>query len=412
LEHRREPDVDYADVLAGRLKAVRDPIGLRQCSYKQRGAALGTAGHATFESWYDGKPVDWASPVGRLCASAAHLLPMPDRCGLADVEAPIGFGMIAVNADKPDKPQWAMRESGILWTGYRDLTAYQSGDELRRLGIDADVTLFDYKFKSDLEKYALTPDELLDDTQCALYVCDVSRLTGALEVSARWVQIETKWMHQQGFRPFAIPCDVVMPVSRAVDIIGRAADKARRLDALACAADATPNLDACCDFSGQPGVIGCSYHHTKGGPCNVRLSSGKLIQLAARKEKESHMGIDPALRAKFEKHIAARKATAPVETAPVATAPVETAPVATAPVATAPTITTTRIKPRAPRVTAPAAVETPAVSVSAPATPIAGSKVAALSELLAQLDAQEIARNSAQAAVDATLSRIAEVSLS
>jgi len=124
------------------------------------------------------------------------------------------------------------------------------------------------------------------------------------------------------------------------------------------------------------------------------------------------MGIDPALRAEFEKHIAARKATAPVETAPVATAPVETAPVATAPVATAPTITTTRIKPRAPRVTAPAAVETPAVSVSAPATPIAGSKVAALSELLAQLDAQEIARNSAQAAVDATLSRIAEVSLS
>lgn len=395
LEGIREPEIDYADILSGRLKATFDPKGPHECSYKQRGAALGKAGHSVYESYFDGGHPDWTSLPGQVAASGARYYPLPSRCDSVEVEAPIGDVRIRPADDDSGKPQWALDADGILWTGFRDLTVTATQAELRRLGIvsPSGVVLLDHKFTSNVDLYALTPEGLFTNVQACIYALDVHRVYAIDPVPARWVYHETRWVHAKPgqYASTAKPVDVSIPVDHARAVVSAAADRARHLNEITSWREATPNTDVCCDFSGRPGEIGCAHHITKGGKCNVRLSVGRLIQARVGKAGKEVMAISAEAKAAFEKQkqdrLAALEGGAPgVKSDSDAPPP--------------PPAAKKERKPRTPKPTA-----TPAEAAPEAPPPRAEGKVTAILDL-----AQDLA--DAQSRVEAILERIAEASAS
>ena len=291
IQKIREPEIPYALIESGQVKAVQFPTGPGECSYKQRGASLGKAMHAVGEEYYTGHAPAWRTFPGQVFESGLHLLPRPSKCDIVQVERECGTEPIV--GEKHAKK--GLRIHGILWNMKRDL-AIGGRVELAHLGIDAPCAQFDYKSSANVLEYALTPEKLYNDVQACGYAVDFCERFGRVDAPSRWVYFETKKVRR------AAPVDVVIPLGHALEIMAAAAEKAERLDRIVTIADAERNLDACCDYSGQPGIIGCSYHTSKGGPCNARRSTGRLITLGAKKETDM---IDEAkkaaLRAKFAK---------------------------------------------------------------------------------------------------------------
>jgi hypothetical protein len=278
---------------------------------KQRSGALGTAGHAVLEAWYEGRAPAWDSYPGRVVEAGRHLLPRPDAVR-AIVEGPIGAEPIPYpTPPTDDRPTVGFRFGGVLWVGFRDLLAF-GGAELRRLGIVADVALFDYKTTASIARYAKDATALTADLQCNLYALATMAELDALTLRARWVYFETKKVRR------AAPVDVTITRTAAEERVYAAADLARELDKIERSVDAPQNVNACEDYGG------CSYHSSKGGPCNAVRSVGRLLQLTRKKT----MALTEEQKAKFAK-FGKKDGDAPAttaETAPTDGAPVDDAP--------------------------------------------------------------------------------------
>lgn len=279
LDGLRDPDVPWREEMATRL-----PPGVTP---KQRSGALGVAGHGVIERWYTGtgSAADWHTYPGQVVEAGRHLLPQPHAVE-ARVEVPIGCEPLPPKPDgaEDNGPTVGMTAGGILWAGYRDLVAV-GAPELARLRIDAPdgIALFDHKTTASIRRYAKSTSELADDLQCNLYALATMNEAGRDIMPARWVYYETKEVRR------ALPIDVTIERARAEEIVGRAAELARTLDAIERSVDAPQNVNACGDYGG------CSYHVSAGGPCNARRSAGQLIKLG----KGRMMALTEEQRAKF-----------------------------------------------------------------------------------------------------------------
>lgn len=256
---------------------------------RQRSAALGGAAHRVVETWYSGEPAPWHTFPGLVIEAGRHLLPRPGSA-LLRVEAPIGsepLPAVQWPGSAIDKgPRVGLRLDGIMWAGFRDLVVLESAPELARLKINAPagVALFDHKTTASIGRYAKSPATLATDLQCNLYAIATMLETGVDSLPARWVYYETKEVRR------ALPIDVVIERSRALDVIGPAAELTRTLDAIERSVDAPQNVNACGDYGG------CAYHVTAGGPCDARRAVGKLIQL---NRKGKSMALTEDQKAKF-----------------------------------------------------------------------------------------------------------------
>ena len=258
----REPDVDWAEIEAGRIVPPRT-----------RSLSLGKAVHAMGEAYFGGMraPYAWQSLPGQIFASGIGALPLPAACDEIEVERPIGD--VAVEGAPGGR---VLELHGVRWAGCRDLAVRQAGAWLQA----------DYKTTASLARYALTPEALRDDLQCAIYVVDLARRLGLSEVACRWLYLETKAVRR------AMPIDVVVPLEHAIKIVEPAAALARELDTLERVDDAEQILTACYDYGG------CQYHASAGGPCETVRSVGAYFE--REKGKRTTMALDPALLAKFQ----------------------------------------------------------------------------------------------------------------
>jgi hypothetical protein len=275
----RDPEVPWHESWATAL-----PEGITP---RMRSTALGKAMHKVGEAWYRQESVDWSTFPATVFLSGAHLLPHPDRVHTAMVEQPIGDlpHLVPVNEHAPPT---ALEVHGVRFAGYKDLVVYAPA-ELDRLHLAGEWLLVDYKSTASVARYALTPAALLEDVQCNLYALDILERTGQSElgarVPARWVYFETKRKRQ------ALPVDVTVTRAHALRVLEPAAELARELDAIETVDDAAPNPDACEDYGG------CTFHQSRGGPCNARRSLGLQI---ARATKGRLTNMNDAMKAKLE----------------------------------------------------------------------------------------------------------------
>jgi hypothetical protein len=427
IDKIRDPDIDYADIASGKIKATFKPEGTGQCTYKQRGAAVGKGGHDLLDRYFSGaESIDWRSVYGQVAHKGIQFYPTVGAATFT-TEMPIGDTPIPYPGGKPpapDRPTVGLECNGILWVGYRDLLVEDAAAELARLGIPdprgEGVAQLDHKFTSVIDKYALTAGALLDDVQANLYALDVYRFTGLRRIPSRWVYHETQWLHNRlmsAADAYSEPRDALIEISRAEEVIGKASERARYLDTLTDSASAPRNLKICTKFAGREGEIGCSFHVSNGGRCDARPHitvsniSRKITPMAAP-------GMNPEMAAKFEKMKADKLAAAAAKggAAPAATT--------TAPPPPPPPPATRA--PRKPRATVAAVVEPepdPAqVAEIEPATAPASGKVATILALQTELAeaqaAADVADAEAQAAcntaddarqaVENVLTRIAE----
>ena len=361
----REPDVDWAEIEAGRIVPPR-----------VRSLSLGKAVHAMGEAYFGGMraPYAWQSLPGQIFASGIGALPLPAACDEIEVERPIGD--VAVEGAPGGR---VLELHGVRWAGCRDLAVRQAGAWLQ----------VDYKTTASLARYALTPEALRDDLQCAIYVVDLARRLGLSEVACRWLYLETKAVRR------AMPIDVVVPLEHAIKIVEPAAALARELDTLERVDDAEQILTACYDYGG------CQYHASAGGPCETVRSVGAYFE--REKGKRTTMALDPSLLAKFQ------ALPAPAQPAPAQPAP---APVATfgAPAPAPAERPKRRRPPKAQPEPAPAPEPEPAPAPEPPPAPnvaTATGFAAALLELHAELAEAEAAVMAAIERRGVVLSRIA-----
>ena len=288
----REPDVDWAEIEAGRIVPPR-----------VRSLSLGKAVHAMGEAYFGGSraPYAWQSLPGQIFASGIGALPLPAACDEIEVERPIGD--VAVEGAPGGR---VLELHGVRWAGCRDLAVRQNNEWLQ----------VDYKTTASLARYALTPEALRNDLQCAIYVVDLAQRLGLNEVACRWLYLETKAVRR------AMPIDVVVPLEHAIKIVEPAAALARELDKLERVEDAEQILTACYDYGG------CQYHASAGGPCEAVRSVGAYFE--REKGKRTTMALDPSLLAKFQALPAPPAAPAqPAQPAPAQPAQPAPAPVAT-----------------------------------------------------------------------------------
>ena len=295
----REPDVDYRDIEAKRIKAVFEPSGPDQCSYKQRGAALGKCVHSTFEKHFGFGVPDWSWFPGQVAQSGLHYLPAREECSPIEIEHEIGHE--PVEQSDPEKPSRGLKlHNGIILVGKRDLTVFNSCKWL----------LADYKSTASIVKYAKTAEVLQDDVAANAYAYDCFiEHPDDYYGDCRWLYLESKEKRQ------ALPINFAISREHALEVLREAATFAAHLDTIVSVADAKQETRSCCDFSGRPGEICCSYHVSKGGPCTARPGLGQLIQARTKEKARINMPTAQELKDKLAASKAARAGTNPA-TAP------------------------------------------------------------------------------------------------
>lgn len=287
LDGRREPDVPWA-----RITAAHSP--------RVRGSALGKDVHSRFERWYDGGKLDARGLPGQIALDGARILPHPTLCD-AIVESEIGTVRLPPGGDA-HSPTHAIEIHGVRWAGFRDLLAWPGTKEARRLGLPfGEWVLHDHKTTASIERYALSATDLLVDVQANVYGLATCEELDVASVPARWAYYETKATRR------ALPVDVRIERSRALDVLAPECDFARELDTIATSADAEMNPAACFDYGST-----CYHHHTVGGPCNARRSVGALVQ--ARVIKRGNPMTPEEIKAKIAAMKAGKGAPASVET--------------------------------------------------------------------------------------------------
>jgi hypothetical protein len=336
----REPPVEWNDPDA-------DP--------RQRAAGLGTATHAILEDHYQFAPAEvmgarWDEKPGQL--ALALLTHAPPR----------GPGIVAEGGVMFE---WA----GITWKGLIDLV-----DETAP-GTGAPI-VYDWKTTSNIASWAKDRTTLEADVAASVYaVRTAQRLDLRERVPCRWVYAQTKGPTTTR------PVDFVMQLDQAKRTLDRAADEARRLDAIESFDTAKKNPLACRAF----GAI-CMHHVSRGGPCSPgaseRVSLGARLVQIRKGRNMSEVGSTQVKESAASRF--ARRAQAPVETTgTVGEVPAEGASVTESPAAAKP-----ERAPRTPVETKPKAVSTTA----------RGATVVKLASEFAQADA---AADKAQAAFEA-----------
>jgi hypothetical protein len=294
---------------------------------RARSKALGTAVHAVGEAYWRGEAVDWHSRPGEIYQSGLHLLPSPEDCARVSVEGSLGPDQA------PGSDTQGIRIGGILWAGRRDLV-YQ-------LDAAPAPVLVDYKTTSSVARWAHTAEELSVDLAACLYAVSVARewaLPAGARVDCLWPYLET------GRRRHAVGVRFSVDTAAAADIIGAAAEDARRLDRIRVEDDAEPDPSACAAYGG------CDYHESNGGPCRAVRRYGRLVALRA---KGTDMHVSPELQARIDA-LRARSGKAPA-TAPAVEADVEEAVEADVEEDVVPTPPPTRARIRRPSRAKPAA---------------------------------------------------------
>lgn len=335
----RDVDVPWSEIESGRVVTSR-----------QRSTSLGKGVHAVLEDYYTPHATPaWHTFPGLVARSGVHLLPYPNDCEEVRVEEEIGAEELPPiirpcpscgeegEADRAATVltcpfcghSWSVEEGvsrglrvhGVLWAGFRDLLVRPTRADCERLGLGAASKwwLHDYKSTADIARWSLTPDKLRDDVQCNLYGLDACELLDLSEIDARWIYFETKKVRR------AAEVRTVVHADRALEILEPQAKLARELDEIDTSAHAPKNPRACGDYGG------CPHHISAGGPCDARRSIGALVQARVVKKGNPIMGMNPALKAKFDAaknktEDPAASATAPAAETPAADASAPEAP--------------------------------------------------------------------------------------
>ena len=275
IDGLRDIEVPWSEIEAGLIVLPR-----------VRSLSLGKAVHAVGEAHYKHQTPRWESLPGQIFASGLGLLPHVEESNAIEVEQAIG---------NPASPNGlALKACGVLWVGFRDLLV--------------DALQIDYKTTSNIAKWALTPEQLHNDLQCALYTLDLAQRLNIYEIKSRWVYMETKAIRR------AMSVDTAMSLDHALSVIEPAAQLAHELDTLERSADAPQNTHACYDYAG------CQYHRSVGGPCDAQRS---LTAFFTQKEGTRKMPIDASATAKLPQDLVNRFAAikAPTATTAPTTAP-------------------------------------------------------------------------------------------
>lgn len=300
LDGLKPPEVPWAEIAAG-----------APCTSRQRSLAFGKALHAAIEAYYRGREPDWSSEPGRAAALGLGYLPDPTRCGVVEVERPIGWSRGVPCPPTATPTDASIEIAGVRWRGARDLLLAPDAGERAHVRLPVappgaaplvPVVLVDHKSSTDVTRWARTPADLATDLQASVYALDVIRVHGGHAVQCRWL-----YYPRRGPR-VALPVDFVVARESAAAVVAAAADTARRLDAIESSDTATPNPSACHDYGG------CEYHASAGGPCTVLRS---IDAACSRTNKRSRPPMTPAERAALRAEFAAQQADA----APAAPAP-------------------------------------------------------------------------------------------
>lgn len=296
IEGLRPPDVEWSVIEAA------GAAWTNVATPSQRSLALGTAIHAKAEAYMFQIPgTNFSDLPGQIFLSGAHLLPHPtrlqapprvERCIGPEVHPPLVEGL------------WHTTGAGtVRWVGYVDLRVLPTEDESDRLGLPRGWVTFDYKSTKD-PKWIKTSAELRADGQANVYGLDARRSEDHGPSVMRWVYFRT-----QGKRE-ARPVDFTIDQRAAEIVLDDMTDRALYLDSLPSVEACPPNPGACGDYGG------CTYHHSKGGPCSAKGRLGALIQARVPKRKDQEpMGFLEQHRAR---QAAAKAGQAPVETPPTA----------------------------------------------------------------------------------------------
>lgn len=254
----REPPVEWNDPNA-------DP--------RQRAAGLGTATHTVLEDHYQFAPAEvmgarWDEKPGQL--ALALLTHAPQRGPGIVAEGEVMF-------------EWA----GITWKGLIDLVDERGGPG---------PVVYDWKTTSNIASWAKDRATLEADVAASVYaVRTAQRLHLSGSVPCRWVYAQTKGAMTTR------PVDFTMQLDQAKRTLDRAADEARRLDAIESFDTARKNPLACRAF----GAI-CMHHVSRGGPCSPgaseRVSLGaRLIQIRKGRNMSEASQVKEGARSRFAK---------------------------------------------------------------------------------------------------------------
>jgi hypothetical protein len=301
IEGLHSPEIAWADIASGKVRVLKPGEALtdprRECTAKQKGAALGAALHKIGERFYRRMSVNWTSLPGQIFTSGIHLLPRPEECSWVEVEAEIGRAAI-----QSKHLRHALDLDGLLLAGKRDLTARAARwCKLQGFRTAGGLILFDYKSTSNILKWAKSADEIRDDVQFCAYALDLMQRYGLSELTGRWIYFETKDIRR------AIAVDVTVSRAHAEKIIRSQIPLVRHLDTIQSVADARCNLEACSKF-GHPDYVNCQYHECNGGPCTAHKSLSDRIKAQERKTETMADTEADKKKAEFAARLAQRKA--------------------------------------------------------------------------------------------------------
>lgn len=237
----RKPELDWADIEAGRVK----PQG------GQRGAALGKQVHAYAELYCSGEganQIDWHGMPGRVLQSMLPHLPASGSVPRRYIER-----------------KFRVRVKGVAFRGVIDIDEAHAG------------VVRDHKTTRDIDAYGLTAETLPKDLQACLYVVDGERRApaGADGLECHWVYGETDDRKRR--RSLPVIAHVTFAQARAV--CEDAADFARTLTYRR-VLDAPANGMSCDNYGG------CWYRRE--GHCRVPRPIGQMIAAHEKKEKEAN----------------------------------------------------------------------------------------------------------------------------
>jgi hypothetical protein len=251
-------------------------------SSRQKALAVGKAGHAVGEDHYTpGSYPEWATLPGQIFRSGLGFLPPPDAC--TEIEIEEALGTIPTGLARP-KPPTTYELHGVRWGGFRDLLVRPSRTWMTRNGLAGEWLQVDYKTSRDIRRWALRPEALAQDPQCALYTAEACDKLDVPKLSSRWLYLETGKVRR------AAPVDVIVERDYAAEIMLPYAERAKHLDTLESVEDAPCNPDACWDYGG------CPYHARNGGPCSAEID----LMAYYRQERTATMPMPKGLKERFE----------------------------------------------------------------------------------------------------------------
>lgn len=251
---------------------------------RTRRKALGKEGHGILETWAgsfyspdderhrDASGINWHDVPGRTVLAGLGEIPHPSTLLSWDIEQPLAEDFVSrVTGGKLD----------FEFNGFVDYVARPKPEMVFASRAEAaairgtwqpPAIVVDYKTTSSFD-WIKTPQELQDDPQGIIYPLDVMLSTGLEQVDCRWIYFLTEGAPKARAVDFTVTRSEAL--RRALPIVNRADELISKIKR-GLTVDDTAGNPAACELYG-----GCIYHASRGGPCAVEVSRGKIARAKA-----------------------------------------------------------------------------------------------------------------------------------